>query len=109
MSSEYIEVTSNENANGKIAMSMNVVEEIIIRALNEINNIELATSTTFNKAIESKVVYGDLKVTINIKVNKNYNVYDLSSEIQNKVNLALMQIANISCYSIDIKIVEFLF
>lgn len=109
MSNEYIEVKTSHNDIGKIAMSLNAIESIVVNSLNEVKTIEVAQPTTFTKPIDCKVSDGDLKIQINIKVKKNCNVYDLSSTIQNKINIALTQMANISCHSIDIKIVEFLF
>lgn len=109
MSNEYVEVKTSKNTLGNIAMSINAIESIIVNSLAEVKSIEIASPYSFYKPIDCKVVNGDLKVQINIKAKKNCNVYDLSSTIQNKINLALTQMANISCHSIDIKIVEFLF
>lgn len=109
MSNEYIEVKTSHNDIGKIAMSLNAIEGIVVNSLEEIKNIEVAQSTTFTKPIDCKVVNGELHLQVNIKVKKNCNVYDLSSIIQNKINISLTQMANISCHTINIKIVEFLF
>lgn len=106
----------NYNRDGLIQISNEVISSITTKATMEVEGvfsistnfaediIEKIGKKFFSKGINISVENGDVKVNLNIIVKANYKVYDVATEVQNKVKSAIELMTNLNVSTVNVNI-----
>jgi len=109
MANEYIALSVYE-ADGRVALSKNVVETIAILAINELSDVKVVDRTTLKAhPVVCKITDGELFLNIDVKIKYYSNINDVCRNAQMKVEQLLSELTGLSTTAIDIRVVGFLF
>ena len=107
MATEYIVSKNRENKLGIIGLSTAVFELIAEGAVEEIGDVKVATRTGLKKSITCKVVNSYIVITMNVLVNRNNNINDVSSLIQQRIHDSIVQMTELKDIIVNVNVVGF--
>ncbi len=109
MAQEYVAIKEN-NQNGIIAMSKRVFQSIAKIAIEEDDNLKIATKNgLFSDALSCKVVNDQLVLTVNVKIKNGANVHDTCAKVQGRIFENIEHMCGYQPDMIDIRVVGFIF
>ncbi|MBE6125869.1 MAG: hypothetical protein E7186_06015 [Erysipelotrichaceae bacterium] len=107
MATEYIVSKNRENKLGIIGLSTAVFELIAESAVEEIGDVKVAARSGLKKSITCKVVNSYIVITMNVLVNRNNNINDVSSLIQQRVHDSIVQMTEFKDVIVNVNVVGF--
>ena len=107
MATEYIVSKNRENKLGIIGLSTAVFELIAESAVEEIGDVKVAARSGLKKSITCKVVNSYIVITMNVLVNSNNNINDVSSLIQQRVHDSIVQMTEFKDVIVNVNVVGF--
>lgn len=107
MATEYIVSKNRENKLGIIGLSTAVFELIAESAVEEIGDVKIAARSGLKKSITCKVVNSYIVITMNVLVNRNNNINDVSSLIQQRVHDSIVQMTEFKDVIVNVNVVGF--
>lgn len=107
MKQEYVAMANKEN--GLIAINTKVLETIASICVDEEKGVNLSTSNVFKTPVVCKMVNDNLVLQVNVKVDYNTKVNEISKKLQTKIYDNVSHMADCKVNTITINVVGFKF
>lgn len=106
MAQDYI-VLKDRSDNGNIAINKSVFYAITEISIQEIENAELVSNSTFTKPISIKTDKNELQVIANLKVRYGANVNSTCELVQNKIYENILFMTGYTPNDVTVNVVGF--
>ena len=78
-------------------------------AVDEEENVSLVENTALKKAVQCKIANNKLNVAVEVKVKYGANVNEACERLQERIASNIVQMTNLKCNLVDVKVVGFIF
>ena len=92
-----------------IALSKCVFETIAQISIDEIDGVTLVENSPMKKSYLCKIGNNKLNVMVEIRIKYGMNVHQSCESIQDRIHQNILQMTNLSCENIDVKVTGFIF
>lgn len=105
----YIVSKNRNRETGIIGLSTAVFESIASSCINEIANIDVAPSGTFQKSVVCKVVNKKIVLTLNVVLATGTNINDICTMVKEKIYNEIAYMTGFKDTVINMNVVGFAF